>query len=83
MINYDLKIDLLNDKSMIQFLFENKKVVEAKYLVKKIIEITNQNNFWKIIVCDMPILMLKKINIHDFLDISAEEENEIYKEKLI
>jgi hypothetical protein len=31
----------------------------------------------------MPILMQKKILLHDFLDISAEEENEIYKEKLI
>jgi hypothetical protein len=31
----------------------------------------------------MPNLMIKRVNIHDFLDISAEEELEINKEKRI
>jgi len=35
------------------------------------------------IVYEMPSLMLKKIKIHEFLDIDAEEFNEINNEKNI
>ena len=42
--------------------------------------IKNKKNYHKIIINELPLLMIHKIDIHDFLDVSYEEEKEIIQQ---
>jgi len=56
-------------------MFDLNKTKEVKHLIMRLIQCQELLNSSKIIKNDLIILMESKENLHEFLDISAEEEN--------
>ena len=56
-------------------MFDLNKTKEVKHLIMRLIQCQELLNSSKIIKNDLIILMQSKENLHEFLDISVEEEN--------
>jgi hypothetical protein len=56
-------------------MFDLNKTKEVKHLIMRLIQCQELLNSSKIIKNDLIILMISKENLHEFLDISVEEEN--------
>ncbi len=72
---FNLMCDFVNQKTLIEFLLENKKMKEANQIVDDLIKNNYDNSSLKILYFDLTqLLYFKKFNLNDLMNIDNQEE---------